>query len=86
MKLQNEIYREKMSSFQGSSSSEKTRRQGGQSQGVPLFVFMLSDPKQNARSLLTPVSGTVFMLFHMVALVLLSMVAFLTIFLLAENL
>ena len=26
----------------------------------PLFVFSLSDPKQNARSLLTPVSGTVF--------------------------
>ena len=25
-----------------------------------LFVFSLSDPKQNARSLLTPVSGTVF--------------------------
>ena len=25
----------------------------------PLFVFSLSDPKQNARSLLTPVSGTV---------------------------
>ena len=25
-----------------------------------LFVFLLSDPKQNARSLLTPVSGTVF--------------------------
>ena len=51
-----------------------------------LFVFSLSDPKQNARSLLKPVFGTVFMLFHMVALVLLSMVAFLTIFLLAENL
>ena len=27
---------------------------------VPLFVFSLSDPKQNARSLLKPVSGTVF--------------------------
>ena len=25
-----------------------------------LFVFSISDPKQNARSLLTPVSGTVF--------------------------
>ena len=27
---------------------------------LPLFVFLKSDPKQNARSLLTPVSGTVF--------------------------
>ena len=27
---------------------------------ISLFVFSLSDPKQNARSLLTPVSGTVF--------------------------
>ena len=26
---------------------------------LPLFVFSLSDPKQNARSFLTPVSGTV---------------------------
>ena len=52
---------------------------------LPLFVFSLKHPKQNARSLLTPVSGTVFMPFHMVALVLFSMVAFLTIFLLADN-
>ena len=46
-----------------------------------LFVFSSSDPKQNAMFL-----AQFFMLFHMVALVLLSMVAFLTIFLLAENL
>ena len=30
---------------------------------TPLFVFSISDPKQNARSLLTPVSGTVFYAF-----------------------
>ena len=31
-----------------------------QGEARALFVFSLSDPKQNARSLLTPVSGTVF--------------------------
>ena len=31
----------------------------GQYENCTLFVFSLSDPKQNARSLLTPVSGTV---------------------------
>ena len=45
---------------------------------LSLFVFMISGPKQNARSLLTPVSDTVFMLFHMVPSVLLSMVALIT--------
>jgi len=29
-------------------------------QGGPLFVFLIVGPKQNAGSLLTPVSGTVF--------------------------
>ena len=49
-----------------------------------MFVFLKSGPKQNARSLLTPVSDPLFMLFHMVASVLLSMVALSTIFLLVK--
>ena len=53
---------------------------------MSLFVFLMVGPKQNVGSLLTPVSDTVFMLFHMVSSDLLSMVAFLTIFLLVENL
>ena len=49
--------------------------------GDSLFVFSIGGPKQNARSLLTSVPDTVFMLFHVVVLVLLSMVAFSTTFL-----
>ena len=33
---------------------------GPTSQGKSLFVFLIDDPKQNAISLLTPVSNTVF--------------------------
>ena len=46
--------------------------------GTALFVFSIVGPKQNARSLLTPVSATFFMPFHMVPSVLLSMAALLT--------
>ena len=38
---------------------------------LPLFVLSMVDPKQNAGSLLTPVSDTLFMLFHMVSAVML---------------
>ena len=48
-----------------------------------LFGFSVSGLKQNTRSLLTPVSETVFIPFHMVVSVLLSMLA-LIIFLLVE--
>ena len=51
-----------------------------------LFVFLLSDPKQNARSLLTPVSGTVFKALSHSSLGFALHGSFLTIFLLAENL
>ena len=50
----------------------------------PLFVSLIVGPKQNAGLLLTPVSDTVFMLFHMVPLVLLFTAALLTIFWLVE--
>ena len=43
-----------------------------------LFVFSIDGPKQNAGSLLTPVSNIVFMVFHMVPSVLLSMAASVT--------
>ena len=50
-----------------------------------LVVFSISDRKQNARSLLTPLCLVqIFMLYRVVASVLLSMVAFSTIFLLVE--
>ena len=42
---------------------------------VALFVFSIGGPKQIVKSFLTPVSESVFMLFHMAALVLLAMVA-----------
>ena len=45
---------------------------------VSLLVFLIDGPKQNATSLLTPVSNTVFMLFQVVPSVLLSMVALIT--------
>ena len=45
-----------------------------------LFVFSIGGPKQNVKSFLTPFSESVFMLFHVAALVLLCMVAFSTIF------
>ena len=48
-----------------------------------LFVLSIYDPKQNARSLFTPVSDTDFMLFHMLPLVQLSIVA-LSVFRLVE--
>ena len=41
---------------------------------IALFVFLIGGQKQNARSLLTSVSDTVFLLFHMVVSVLLSSV------------
>ena len=41
--------------------------------------FFIGEPKQNVNSFMTPFSDTVFMLFHMIAAVLLSMVAFSTI-------
>ena len=42
---------------------------------IPDLVFSIDGPPRNARSLLTPLSDTVFMLFHMVPSVILSMVA-----------
>ena len=36
------------------------RDESGVTVGKPLFVFLKSDPKQNARSLLTPVSDPAF--------------------------
>ena len=52
---------------------------------LTLFVFLKSDCKQNARSLLTPVSDPAFQALSHVAFVLLSMVTFSTIFLLGQN-
>ena len=49
-----------------------------------LFVFSIDSLKQNAGSLWTPVFIQFFMLFHMIPSVLLSMAAYLTIFLLVE--
>ena len=43
-----------------------------------LFVFLIDGPKQNAGSLLTPVSNTVFNPFHIMPSVSLSMVALIT--------
>ena len=52
---------------------------------IALFVFLIGGQKQNARSLLTSVSDTVFLLFHMVVSVLLSMVALSTTLLLVKH-
>ena len=43
-----------------------------------LFVFSKGGTKQNSKSLLTPVSVNLFMLFHMVSCILLSNVVLLT--------
>jgi len=53
---------------------------GGQNNGKEtktptLFVFSIGDSKQNSGLLLTPASETVFRLFYLVTVVLLSMVA-----------
>ena len=45
-------------------------------QNKSLFAFLLSDPKQNARSLLTPVSDPAFQDLSLVTMASLSMVAF----------
>ena len=53
---------------------------------LSLLVFLLKDPKQNARSLLTLVSGTVFYALSHGGLAFALHGCFLTVFLLAENL
>ena len=45
---------------------EKVTKNSSLVLGSPLFVFSIVGPKQKAGSLLKHVSGTVFMLFHMV--------------------